>query len=352
MSGNFILFLSIVFFTANNMITTNIDKSRLGILRFAPYNKSVIWGGKRIASFKGVPATDNSIGESWEISGLEGFESKVLEGPLSGMDINTLLSNYGKEILGTRLYSIYGNKFPLLIKFIDANKDLSIQVHPDNQLAMQRHKCWGKTELWYTLDSMPGSYIYSGLQEDITPEELKEHIAKNTFNDVLAKFYPQRGDLFFLPAGRIHSIGAGNLILEIQQTSDITYRVYDYNRIDADGKKRELHIDLALDAIDYRVHEDYMRHIDPLINREIVLKECPFFTSTLVVVDSRFRFQISRYDSFRIVIITRGKGAITDNYGNETSISQGDTLLLPASTEWAEITPHSDDMEVVTAYIQ
>ncbi|MBQ9077904.1 MAG: class I mannose-6-phosphate isomerase [Muribaculaceae bacterium] len=326
--------------------------SSLSPLRFEPYYKPVLWGGERIASFKGLPPHNEPIGESWEISGLEGYESKVSEGQFMGMTIDRLLSIHGEEILGQRLYNLYGNKFPLLIKFIDASKDLSVQVHPDDTLAAKRHNCWGKTELWYTLDPAPGAYLYSGLQSSITPERLKEHIANNTFSDVLAKFYPSRGDLFYLPAGRIHSIGAGNLILEIQQTSDITYRVYDYNRTDLNGKKRELHIDLALDAIDFRVHEDYMRHVDPLSNREIVLKECPFFSSSLISADNRFRLQVSRYNSFRIVIATKGNGAIADNWGNEVSIRQGNTLLIPASTRWIDIIPCSGPLEVVTAYIQ
>lgn len=326
--------------------------SNLAPLRFKPYYKQVLWGGNRIASFKGIEPHNSPVGESWEISGLDGFLSVVAEGPYSGRTIEQLLDELGDEILGRKIHRLYGNTFPLLIKFIDASKDLSIQVHPDDILARERHGCWGKTELWYTLDPEPGAYIYSGLQSSITPEQLQQHIEDNTFSDVLAKFTPRRGDLFYLPAGRIHSIGAGNLILEIQQTSDITYRVYDYNRTDLNGCKRELHIDLALDAIDFRVHEDYMRHIEPLVNREKVLKECPFFTATLINVDSRFRLQVARYNSFRIVIATRGNGAIIDNNGNETSIRQGDTLLVPASTRWIDIVPHSDSLEVVTAYIQ
>lgn len=326
--------------------------SNLGPLRFKPYFKTVLWGGSRIASFKGVPPLNEPVGESWEISGLDGFVSVVSEGKYAGMTIEELIANFGGELLGRKVHRIYGNTFPLLIKFIDASKDLSIQVHPDDTLARERHGCWGKTELWYTLDPEPGAYIYSGLQASTTPEQLQKHIENNTFSDVLAKFTPNRGDLFYLPAGRIHSIGAGNLILEIQQTSDITYRVYDYNRTDLNGRKRELHIDLALDAIDFRVHEDYMRHIDPIVNREIVLKECPFFTATLLSIDNRFRLQVSRYNSFRIIIATRGHGAITDSFGNETTLRQGETLLIPANTRWVDIIPHSDDLEIVTAYIQ
>ena len=326
--------------------------NNIGPIRFKPYFKPVLWGGSRIAAFKGMEPNDEPVGESWEISGLEGFVSVVAEGPYAGETVESLLQKYGNDILGRNNYRIYGNKFPLLIKFIDASKDLSIQVHPDDFLARERHGCWGKTELWYTLDPEPGACVYSGLQSTITPSQLKEHIDNNTFSDVLAKFEAKRGDLFYLPAGRIHSIGAGNMILEIQQTSDITYRVYDYNRIDLNGKKRELHIDMALDAIDFRVHEDYMRHIDPLVNREIVLKECPYFTATLITLDAKYLLQIARYNSFRIIIATRGCGEIVDNQGNRVAIRQGDTLLIPANTRWVDIVPTSADIEIVTAYIQ
>ena len=216
--------------------------SELGFLRFEPYFKQVLWGGQRLRPFKGLEPDDNPIGESWEISGLEGYESVVSNGQFKGKRIDALLKEYGNDILGERLYRLFGNKFPLLIKFIDAAKDLSIQVHPDDRIAKRRHKCWGKTELWYTLDPQGDAYLYSGLLESITPEQLKQHIEQNTLSNVLAKFYPSRGDLFYLPAGRIHSIGAGNLILEIHQTSDITYRVYDYDRTDKDGKNRVMRV--------------------------------------------------------------------------------------------------------------
>ena len=326
--------------------------SEVGILRFEPYFKQVLWGGHRIRPFKGMEADEKPIGESWEISGLEGFESVVSDGKFKGERIDSLLEKYGADILGERLSHSFGNKFPLLIKFIDAEKDLSIQVHPDDRLAKHRHGCWGKTELWYTLDHVGNACLYSGLLESITPEQLKQHIENNTLASVLAKFHPTRGDLFYLPAGRIHSIGAGNLILEIQQSSDITYRVYDYDRTDKNGKKRELHTELAVGAIDYRVHEDYMRHVRPKSDREIVMKECPFFTATLLQATRNHRIWISRYDSFRIVIAISGKGVITDDIGNSASIRQGQTLLIPASTRWIDLIPEPSGLEVVTAYVQ
>ncbi|MBR5743971.1 MAG: class I mannose-6-phosphate isomerase, partial [Muribaculaceae bacterium] len=168
----------------------------MGFLRFEPYFKQVLWGGQRLRPFKGLEPDDNPIGESWEISGLEGYESVVSNGQFKGKRIDALLKEYGNDILGERLYRLFGNKFPLLIKFIDAAMDLSIQVHPDDRIAKRRHKCWGKTELWYTLDPQGDAYLYSGLLESITPEQLKQHIEQNTLSNVRAKFYPSRGDLF------------------------------------------------------------------------------------------------------------------------------------------------------------
>lgn len=323
----------------------------LGLLKFEPYNKPVLWGGNRILELKGELPHSEPIGESWEISGLQGNETSVAEGEYKGVSINRLLEMRGEELLGKRLYRRYGNEFPLLVKWLDAEKDLSIQVHPDNRMAAERHGCCGKTELWYVLESMPDAYIYSGLTSSISPQQLQEHIANNTLVDVLAKFYPRRGDLFYIPAGRIHSLGAGNLVLEIQQTSDITYRVYDYNRTDLNGNKRMLHVEDAMAATDFRVHEDYLHHVEPLDNREKVLKECPYFTATLISLTTTMRLPIARYDSFRILVATRGKGVVTDDAGNSMPISQGYTLLVPASAKWVDIEPEGE-LEVVTAYIQ
>ncbi len=323
----------------------------LGLLKFAPYYKPVLWGGNRISELKGLPAPSEPIGESWEISGLKDNETCVADGEYRGISINKLLEVRGEDLLGRRLYRRFGNEFPLLIKWLDAEKDLSIQVHPDDRMAWEKHGCFGKTELWYVLDSMPDAYIYSGLTVSIIPEQLSEHVANNTLIDVLAKFNPRRGDLFYIPSGRIHSLGAGNLVLEIQQTSDITYRVYDYNRTDFNGNKRMLHVEDAMAATDFRVHEDYMYHVEPLNNREKVLKECPYFTTTLISLTSAMRLPIARYDSFRIIVATKGQGTITDDNGNKADISQGHTLLVPASTKWVDIVPDGE-LEVVTAYIQ
>ena len=321
-------------------------------LKFIPILKSVLWGGSRIAAFKGIPSEDSSIGETWEISGLEGYETNVAEGEFAGMSITNLLKRHGKSILGQRLYEKFGAKFPLLIKFIDAAQDLSIQVHPNDKIAAERHNCSGKTELWYMLESNENSIIYSGLKTPITLGEFRNHVENNTLPEVLACFSPHRGDTFYLPAGRVHSIGAGNLLLEIQQSSDITYRVYDYNRTDLNGKKRELHTELAIETIDYQVYDEYCQHVEPAIDQEVEINRCEYFVATLAKIVSSYRIDVAQKDSFRIVVVTKGQGELADSNGNKMQLSQGDVILIPASTQWADLSSKNDsDFEVVTTYV-
>lgn len=328
--------------------------SSLPLIPLEPYYKTVVWGGESIAALKGEPSQGSSVGESWEVSDLSGCESAATAaaGPLAGKSLGEIMEAHSEEILGPRLSRIYGKRFPLLVKLIDAAADLSIQVHPDDYLAWMRHNSPGKTELWYTLRALPGAYIYSGLQSSTTPEKLRQHISDGTVVDLLAKFYPRHGDFFYIPAGRIHSIGAGTLLLEVQQPSDVTYRIYDYKRLDLNGNQRELHTELALDAIDFRVHEDYMRHFEPVVNREIVLKECPYFTVTVINVLNSFTLPVARYNSFRVLVATNGSGTVSDDRGNSVNLRQGHTILVPASTRRVHITPENGELEVLTAYIQ
>lgn len=328
--------------------------SHLPLIPLEPYYKTVVWGGESIAALKNEPSRGPSVGESWEVSDLDGCESVATAeaGSLAGLSLMEIMERYHEEILGPRLSRIYGTRFPLLVKLIDAADNLSIQVHPDDYLAARRHNSSGKTELWYTLRALPGSYIYSGLQSTTTPEKLRQHISDGTVVDLLAKFYPRHGDFFYIPAGRIHCIGAGTLLLEVQQPSDITYRIYDYKRLDLNGNPRELHTELALDAIDFRVHEDYMRHFEPVINREIVLKECPYFTVTVINVLKGFTLPVARYNSFRVLVATSGSGLVSDDSGSSVILRQGHTVLVPACTRRVHITPDSGELEVLTAYIQ
>lgn len=324
--------------------------SKLYPLKFLPILKPVLWGGSRIMKFKGNSTSAENIGESWEISGLEGHESIVANGEYEGQDIKTLLMSFGKDILGDNIYSQCGNKFPLLIKFIDASKDLSIQVHPNDELASLRHGCLGKTELWYVVGSEPDSYIYSGFAKEITKDAFLNHIDNHNITDVMAKFIAHPKDIFYLPAGRIHSIGAGNFIVEIQQSSDITYRVYDYNRVDSSGNKREIHAELAKDAIDFNIYDDYKSRATILVNKESILKTSPYFSATIINIIQSFHLDIAQKHSFRILVIIKGEGTLTDNMGNLCTLNQGETVLIPAITEFVDIIPKGE-MEIITSYI-
>ena len=241
--------------------------------KFEPYLKTTIWGGYQIAPFKGIFTAQPNIGESWEISGVPGHESVAIERGLVddvdvGLNLVELIDKYKSKLVGEKVYKKYGNKFPLLIKFIDSRQDLSVQVHPDDKLAMERHGCAGKTEMWYIIKSDVGAKIYAGLSKSITPDEYEKLATAEPINghspmqDVIATHEAHQGDLYFLPAGRLHAIGAGNFLAEIQQTSDITYRVYDFGRKDAHGNPRELHIEEAKEAIDYQVWPEYRTSYD------------------------------------------------------------------------------------------
>lgn len=308
-------------------------------LTFKPILKSLIWGGEKIAPYKGIETDMHAIGESWELSGVSGNESVVDRGPLAGRSITELIAEYKGRLLGEKNYSRFGGQFPLLIKFIDACQDLSIQVHPDDALAAARHNSKGKTEMWYVVDADKGAHLRSGFARKVTPQQYEQSVADNTITDILADYPVHPGDVFFLPAGRVHSIGAGSFIAEIQQTSDITYRIYDFNRVGADGKKRELHTALAKDAIDYTVLDDYRTKYEPARDKEVVLVSCPYFTTSLYDIDKVTEIDMSGYDSFLILICTEGSGRIEDGHGNSVDIKRGHTVLMPACSSLARLIP-------------
>lgn len=295
---------------------------------FAPFLKSVIWGGERIAPFKGIKTSQTSIGESWELSAVPGHVSVVDRGPCEGMTLTELIEKYGPELMGVANYERYAPSFPLLIKLIDAKADLSVQVHPDDELAGKRHNCPGKTEMWNVIETTPGAKIYAGLKEQITPDEYERRVADNSIMDVIAAYDSAPGDTFFLPAGRIHAIGAGNLLAEIQQTSDITYRIYDYDRRDKDGNPRELHTAQARDAIDYTVYPDYRA-----TPQGTVLASCEYFDVRRLDVPAGKTVSIDHpRDSFTIIICLEGEGAILDAEAMTSfPIRRGETLLFPAT---------------------
>lgn len=309
-------------------------------LKFQPILKSIIWGGSDITKFKMIEPQQSGIGESWEISGVKNNLSVVANGHLTGITLEELILEHKEKLVGKQVYSKFGDTFPLLIKFIDARDDLSIQVHPDDTLAKKRHNSFGKTEMWYVIKAALGAFLYSGFEKQITPEEYVETVQNNTFTDTLKRFEVQEGDVFFLPAGRVHAIGAGCFIAEIQQTSDITYRIYDYNRKDSAGNSRELHTELAKDSIDYNVYDSYKISYDKNTNHPVKLVTCPYFTTNLIEMGQQISISRSYVDldSFFIYICIGGQCTIKDDKGNIETIHQGESMLIPADTGSVTIT--------------
>lgn len=309
-------------------------------LKFEPILKSLVWGGEKIAPFKNIETDQHNIGESWELSGVRGNESVVANGEYRGRTIADLVREFKGELVGNSVYAGTGDEFPLLIKFIDAKQDLSIQVHPDDRLAAERHNgSKGKTEMWYVVSADKDAHLMSGLSREITPEEYAAKVEDNTITEVLHDYRVSAGDVFFLPAGRIHSIGAGSFIAEIQQTSDITYRIYDFGRLGLDGKPRELHTELAKDAIDYTVLPDYRTEYQKVADRENLLVKCRYFTTSLLETDKEYSKDLSDTDSFLILICTAGNGTIQTAEGYSENIRQGETVLIPASSDGVKIIP-------------
>ena len=296
--------------------------------KFEPYLKSVLWGGEKIAKYKGIVTDQHNIGESWEISGVDGHESVVAEGDDKGLNLRQIIEKYKGDLVGNAVYAKYGDTFPLLVKIIDAKGDLSVQVHPDDTLAKARHNSYGKTEMWYIIDAEEGAPIYAGLSKQI-PDEYEKLVAENAIMDVIARHDSHAGDLFFLPAGRIHAIGAGNLLAEIQQTSDITYRVYDFDRRDANGNPRELHTEQAKDAIDYTVYPEYKSEYDRNGKSATPLVKCQYFDVKREIIDGVSTIDAST-DSFMIIMCLDGEATITDNLGGVTHVKKGESILVPA----------------------
>lgn len=313
-------------------------------LKFEPYLREMVWGGEKIAPFKGIKTKRHQIGESWEISAVPGHVSIVANGPLAGRSLTDIMTEYGPELVGRKVFAETGTEFPLLIKFIDAKSDLSVQVHPDDELAEKTHKGMkGKTEMWYVVGADEGARLLSGLTEWITPDEYEERVNEHTITDVLASHKIAPGDVFFLPAGRIHAIGAGAFVAEIQQTSDLTYRIYDYGRLGLDGKPRELHIEQAKEAIDYDVYPDYRTGYSRVKDAETPLVSCRYFTTSLFDLDKPCVKDLSALDSFVVVMCVAGGGTLADreNDGEEHTVTlrQGETVLIPSTSTGIEFRP-------------
>ena len=320
-------------------------------LKFEPICLEKIWGGNRLKTLLNKNYDLKNCGESWEISGVEGNISVVANGFLSGNDLSELIEIYMGELVGDSVYEKFGIEFPLLIKFIDAQDDLSIQVHPNDELSKERHNAFGKTEMWYVADVAEGALINSGFNQPVDRKKYLEYLENGNLTDLLKYDEAKVGDVFFIPAGRVHAIGKGSLVAEIQQTSDITYRIFDYNRKDDKGNERELHTDFALDAIDFSYLEDYKTKYSAELNKSTEIVSCKYFTTNILEFDQPVEKDYFTIDSFVIYITLEGNFEIETEEGTEL-IGKGETVLIPANIDLFKLTPKNGKVKLLEVYIQ
>lgn len=300
-------------------------------LKFKPILKERLWGGEKLGTVLGKPITNDITGESWELSTVAGDVSEVSNGVLANTSLKTLIDDHAERLLGKSVVKRFGKEFPILIKFIDAKQDLSIQLHPNDALAKERHDSFGKTEMWYVMDANPGAELIVGFNKDVTKSEYAKSLEENTLLDLLNYEPVKEGDTFFINTGKIHAIGAGVLLAEIQQTSDVTYRVFDFNRKDKEGNLRELHTELALDAIDYQKKDDFKVSYDGKSDTTNAMVDCPYFKTNFLSLENDFSQDTVHRDSFTIFMCVDGSGVVQTESG-EATIAKGETVLVPASS--------------------
>ncbi len=318
-------------------------------LKFKPLSKYRIWGGNKLNTVLNKGFNEENIGESWEISGVAGDETQVLEGALAGKTLKDLAKEFKGDFLGHRVYDVFNDQFPLLIKFIDAQTPLSIQVHPHDPIAKERHNSFGKNEMWYIMDADKEAEIIVGFNSQLNQESYSEYLKNDQVLEVLNTVNTQAGDAFYIPTGRVHAIGAGVLLAEIQQTSDVTYRIYDYNRVDkATGKQRELHNDLALDVIDFEVHDNYKTTYELNENQSNQLIHSNYFKSNIIALTATIEKDYTEIDSFVIYICTKGSFEIVANQKSYL-VKTGETILIPASLKNIRLVPQST-AEILEVY--
>ncbi len=320
-------------------------------LKFKSIYKDKIWGGQKIRTYLGKDfgALPN-CGETWEISGVKTDVSVVDGGALNDESLADLLEQYKDQLVGKKIYDHFGNIFPLLVKFIDANDWLSIQVHPNDELAKKRHNSFGKTEMWYIIESDPGSTLIAGFNQQIDEQIYLEKLNSGHLMDILNKETADAGDVFFLPAGRVHTIGKGLLLAEIQQTSDITYRIYDFDRVDDKGNKRELHTQEALAALDYKVYPDYKTKFTPEVNQDVHLVTCPYFTTNVMDFTQSTTKDYSTLDSFVIHVCVAGAYTLVCE-GTSYEVKMGECILLPKVINHVELKT-TTGFKILESYIE
>lgn len=321
-------------------------------LKFTPIYLEKIWGGNRMKTILGKDFGNlTNCGESWELSAVEGNVSVVSNGFLAGNNLSELIEVYMGDLVGDKVYKKFGFEFPLLFKFIDANDDLSVQVHPNDELAKERHNAYGKTEMWYVIQAENGALINSGLNRPVTRQEYLSFLEEGRLSELLHYDKAEPGDVYFIPAGRVHAIGKGVLLAEIQETSDITYRIYDYDRKDAQGNLRELHNDLAIDAIDFSYSDEYKANYTTEENVSSTIVSCKYFTTNLLNFNKRLEKDYYSLDSFIVYMNLAGRFKIEHAEGEEI-IEKGETVLIPAGMGAFHLTPLTEEVQTLEVYIK
>ena len=316
-------------------------------LFFKPISKQRLWGGRKLVDFLNKPFLGNEIGESWELSAVSGDVSVVSDGPLKGKQLNELIEIYKADLVGKSVYKRFGNDFPILIKYIDAQKDLSVQLHPHDHLAKERHNSFGKNEMWYIMDADPKAQLIMGFSKDTDKKEYQSYLKNGNIEDLLHYDGVKRGDTFFIRTGTVHSIGAGILLAEIQQTSDITYRIFDWNRKDKGGNARELHTELALGAIDFIKRNDHKVTYTVESNQRSLLVDSPYFKTEIIKVEREIRIQTAQLDAFVVLMAVEGDNQISVN-GTKYALPFGTTVLLPACLRGFSIQAEQSKVLMVT----
>ncbi len=320
-------------------------------LKFSPIFLDKIWGGQKIKTELGKESCKlPACGESWEISGVQDHISVVSNGFLAGNDLEELIEIYMGDLVGEKVFKTFGIEFPLLIKFIDANADLSVQVHPNDVLAKNRHQAFGKTELWYVIQADEDAMLTTGFNQPVNVETFHKKQEEETLTDILNYVNVKSGEAYFIPAGTIHSIGKGVLLTEIQQTSDVTYRIFDYDRLDANGNKRELHNELAIDAIDFSTPKSYKKDFTTELNKSNEIVKCDYFTTNLIELDSELDKDIYEFDSFATYICIEGTCKISCANSEET-ITRGETILIPAIINQFKLKPLTKSAKLLEVHL-
>lgn len=327
------------------------QRTKLYPMLLEPNLHATIWGSTRLTPWKHLPQQDH-IGESWEVSAVESSPSIIANGTWAGYLLPDVISKMPDAILGKAVAKKYDNRLPILVKFIDTSADLSVQVHPDNAMALREHNKMGKTEMWYIIDAQPDAYIYAGFREELSPTEYAQKVADGTIINSLAKHTVHTGDVFYIPAGRVHAIGKGVLLAEVQQSSDVTYRIYDYERLGLDGKPRELHTQLAAQALDFKVYPEYRNTYKDAIDTANACLDTEHFTVRVVSIQEPIRRNMIKYDSFVIQTCAKGQCKIRiRSTHDEITLKEGYSSLIPAAIADYDIIPIQGEVKVLESYI-